>query len=228
MTRNTHDNKCIDVLITNLHSLYQVPLVVAAIQPENPRKAKPSDHLVPVAYSISCESGSVTREYHMKTVRPLPGIRIFGQWPVWKATRRIFPKHKDKTPIALNDHQGNLISEYEAIKKFALESMVERLRKRPVQPGLEKLEKSKIKLCRLRLKRAREGKTTPWSMKQMNIAIRSMKNKKCRYPDGIINELLKKIVAGKDFIMSLLSLLNKTKRHLEIPYFMRNVSIALI
>ena len=28
--------------------------------------------------------------------------------------------------------------------------------------------------------------------------------------------------------MSLLSLLNETKRHLEIPYFMRNVSIALI
>ena len=82
VTRNTHDNKCIDVLITNLHSLYQVPEVVAAIQPDNPRQAKPSDHLVPVAYPINGESGSVTREYHVKKVRPLPesGIRMFGQW----------------------------------------------------------------------------------------------------------------------------------------------------
>ena len=133
---------------------------------------------------------------------------------VWKATRRIFPKHKDKTPIAFNDHQGNLITGYDAIKKFALESMVERLRKRPVQPGLEKLEKSKIKLCRLRLKRARERKTTPWSMKQMNIAIRSMKNKKCRDPDGIINELLKKDVAGKDFKMSMFKISTLWSTHL--------------
>ena len=82
VTGNTHDNKCIDVLITNLHSLYQVPVVVAAIQPDNPRQAKPSDHLVPVAYPISGESGSVTRQYQVKTVRPLPesGIRMFGQW----------------------------------------------------------------------------------------------------------------------------------------------------
>ena len=86
VTKNTHDSKCIDVLITNLHSLYQVPEVVAAIQPDNPRQAKPSDNLVPVAYPINGESGSVTREYHVKKVRPLPesGIRMFGQsgWPV--------------------------------------------------------------------------------------------------------------------------------------------------
>ena len=81
--------------------------------------------------------------------------------------------------------------------------MVERLQKRPIQPGLEKLEKSKIKLSRLRLKRASRTKTTPWNMKEMDIAIRYMKNKKCRDPDGLINEILKKGAAGKDFKMSL-------------------------
>ena len=36
---------------------------------------------------------------------------------VWKATRRIFPKHKKNTPVAFNDKHGNLITGYEAIKK---------------------------------------------------------------------------------------------------------------
>ena len=60
---------------------YIKSLLYKLIQPENPRKAKPSDHLIPVAYPISCETGSVTREYHKKTVRPLPesGIIVFGQ-----------------------------------------------------------------------------------------------------------------------------------------------------
>ena len=55
-----------------------------------------------------------------------------------------------------------------------------------------------------------------------------MKNNKCRDPEGLINELLKKGVAGKDFKMSLLLLLNKTKDKLEIPQMMTHVNIAMI
>ena len=36
---------------------------------------------------------------------------------VWKATQRIFPKHKENTPVAFNDKHGNLIKGYEAIQK---------------------------------------------------------------------------------------------------------------
>ena len=191
--------------------------------------SKRDDEIEDIETKIAAKTEEKYSNLIRETLEDIDGEdgRINGNG-VWKATRRIFPKHKENTPVAFNDKQGNLITGYEAIKKFALESMVERLRKRPMQPGLEKLEISKIKLSRLRLKRASRTKTTPWNMKEMDIAIRSMKNKKCRDPDGLINEILKKGVAGKDFKMSLLSLLNQTKKQLEIPYFMTNVTIALI
>ena len=44
----------------------------------------------------------------------------------------------------------------------------------------------------------------------------------------VLNEILKPGVAGKDFKVSLLSLLNKTKKHLKIPQMMKLVNIALI
>ena len=62
----------------------------------------------------------------------------------------------------------------------------------------------------------------------MQKAIKSMKNNKCRDAFGIINELFKPVVAGKGFMVSLLSLLNKTKDLNEIPQMMKNVNIALI
>ena len=82
VTKNTHDNKCLDVLITNLHTLYQVPIIYPPLQPDCPTRAKPSDHLVPVAYPITGGTGAVTRQYQVKTVRPLPdsGMREIGEW----------------------------------------------------------------------------------------------------------------------------------------------------
>lgn len=50
----------------------------------------------------------------------------------------------------------------------------------------------------------------------------------CRDAQGLINEILKPGVAGTDFKMSLLSLLNNTKKHLQIPHMMQIVNIALI
>jgi hypothetical protein len=72
VTQNTHNDKCLDILIPNLHTLYQPAIIVSPLQPDNPSKAKPSDHLVPILYPISGQSGSVPRQYRTKTSRPLP------------------------------------------------------------------------------------------------------------------------------------------------------------
>ena len=117
---------------------------------------------------------------------------------------------------------------HEAIKSIALSAIVERLRKRPMQPHLQSLEKAKTKRTKLRLRIATRRKSPPWAMASMDKAIRSMKSNKCRDPKGLINELLKPEVSGSDFKMSLLSLLNKTKEKLEIPKMMKHVNIALI
>ena len=62
----------------------------------------------------------------------------------------------------------------------------------------------------------------------MQIAIKSMKNNKCRAAWGLINKLFKPGVAGQMFSRSLLNMLNKTKDLIEIPHIMKNVNIALI
>ena len=79
---NTHKEKCLDILITNCHLLYQPVVIAPPCQPDDPAKAKPSDHLVPVLYPISGASGAVSRTYEERTSRPMPdsAIRQFGQW----------------------------------------------------------------------------------------------------------------------------------------------------
>ena len=147
---------------------------------------------------------------------------------IWKTLKRIFPKNTKSTPLALKDKTGNLITGYEAVKKFALKSIVKRLRKRPMHPNLKELEKRKTKLTKIRLRISSRRKSPKWSLQQMEKAIITMKNNKCRDPEGLVNEILKPGVAGKDFKLSLLSLMNKTKELIEIPRMMKTVNIALI
>ena len=82
VTENTHNNKCLDILITNIHTLYQPVVISPPLQPDDPAKSKPSDHLVPILYPISGQSVSVSRTYQTKTTRPMPesGMRKFGEW----------------------------------------------------------------------------------------------------------------------------------------------------
>ena len=147
---------------------------------------------------------------------------------LWKQTRHIFPTNKTPNVIALADKNGNIITNYNAIRNVSLNAITERLRKRPIQANLKSLEKAKTKLTQLRLRIATRRKTSPWKMQDMKKAIQSMKNNKCRDAFGLINELFKPGVAGEGFTVSLLSLLNKTKDLIEIPQMMKTVNIALI
>ena len=110
---------------------------------------------------------------------------------VCKQLNQINPhlKKLKQVPTAFKDEKGNLITNHENIKTHCLKSIVNRLRKRPMHPELVKLQKRKIKLSKIRLKRAMKRKTPPWNMMEMEKAIKSMKNKKCRDAHGLINEL---------------------------------------
>ena len=90
---------------------------------------------------------------------------------LWKQTRKIFPKHKDPIPMALEDNNGNIITNYNLIKKFALDEIVKRLSKRPMHPNLRSLEKAKTRLAKLRLRIATRRKSQPWIMSDMEKAI---------------------------------------------------------
>ena len=83
VTKPTHKTKILDVILTNMHSLYSVPEIVPPVLPDDPNHGVASDHSTAVATPITQSSGgSAVREYMTRTYRPLPesGLREFGAW----------------------------------------------------------------------------------------------------------------------------------------------------
>ena len=78
----THGIKTIDVIITSCPDLYCVPEISDPVLPDNPQRAKPSDHKVPVARPLAATSESVVNVYEEKVFRPLPdsGKHEFMKW----------------------------------------------------------------------------------------------------------------------------------------------------
>ena len=97
----------------------------------------------------------------------------------WRQLNKVDPNRKKQPtlPLAFKDTKGNMITNHDNIKSHCLEKILNRLRKRPMHPELIILEQRKIMLANMRLKRATKKKSKPWTMKQMEKAIKSMKNK---------------------------------------------------
>ena len=123
---------------------------------------------------------------------------------------------------------GNLISNPEGIKQLCLDEVLERLRHRSIHPELKDLQDLKEIFCQKRLNLAKHIKSEPWTMIQLDKVLSSLQKKKCRDPQGYVNELFKSASAGSDLKLSILHMLNKMKDTLEIPEIMTNVNIVMI
>ena len=100
----------------------------------------------------------------------------------------------------------------------------ERLRERPLRPDFDDLENRKSKIFKQKLRLASLMKSKPWTMNHLEKALADLKMGRSRDPEGLINEIFKKNVIGKDLKNSLLIMFNEIKRHQEIPEFI-NVAI---
>ena len=82
MSNYTHGVKIIDVIITSCPELYAVPEISAPVLADNPLRAKPSDHKVPVARPLASAGGAANNSYEERVYRPLPesGKREFMKW----------------------------------------------------------------------------------------------------------------------------------------------------
>ena len=84
VSQATCNGKVLDVLLTNLHEYYSVPIIVPPVPADNPLQGKPSDHSVPLAKPHSTTGVNMSNVYRNKITRPLPesGIKEFGRWIV--------------------------------------------------------------------------------------------------------------------------------------------------
>ena len=147
---------------------------------------------------------------------------------VWKARNSLISNDKQHNPVALKDKAGNTISNPEGIKKICLEEILERVRHRKIHPRLRDLQHLKEELCAKRLNIAAHRKSAPWTMQHLERVLKLLKRRKCRDPQGYLNELFKYEAAGSDLKKSLLHIMNKTKEQLEIPDMMKDVNVVLI
>ena len=70
-----------------------------------------------------------------------------------------------------------------------------------------------------------KNKSKPWNEKQLIKVLKSLKNNKSIDPHGMVNELFKPGVIGKDLFKSILMLFNKIKKTLTIPRFIEYCNI---
>ena len=74
----------LDIIIMNLYSYYNSPVIYPPIQPDDPTKGKPSDHWVPVCTPHTDRYNPPLRTFKTIKYRPLPesSIHKFGEWIV--------------------------------------------------------------------------------------------------------------------------------------------------
>ena len=90
------------------------------------------------------------------------------------------------------------------------------------------MKKNKDYLCDLRLNLAKNNKTPEWTMKELNLVLKHLKNNKSRDPFGYINELFKNDVAGIDLKTAVLKLMNRIKTEQIYPEALEIANISAI
>ena len=95
VTKPTCNGEILDVLLTNLHEFYNLPVIIPPVAADNPSQGKPSDHSVPMAVPQLASGMNNRNEYTVKVTRPIPdsGVREFGQWIVGENWECVKPEN---------------------------------------------------------------------------------------------------------------------------------------
>ena len=146
---------------------------------------------------------------------------------LWKLRKKLFPNSRDP-PTAMLDNDGNLVTDEKMIEELALETYKKRLENRTIQPNLNHLKQEKEELCKVRLEVAKENKTPPWTMTQLEKVLHNLKLNKSRDPLGYVNELFKPEVAGEDLKLAVLKMMNRIKEEQTFPEALEICNITSI
>ena len=141
--------------------------------------------------------------------------------------KKLCPRTIDPPFVMLDSHK-NLLTTDKAIEDRALEVYKERLSNNEMKPHLIKAEKTVNKLNEQRLKITKLNRREPWSLADLENAIKDIGRDKARDALGMANELFKEEAAGTDFKLSILKLMNLIKKQSNFPRIMELCNITSI
>ena len=173
---------------------------------------------------ISAENTQKVKD-HLSTIS-VDGL--FNPAGFWKIKKKIFPKNGKALPISKINSEGHLISHPLELKRLYICTYVQRLRHRPIKPGLELIKTLKERLCYKRLELVKLLPNKGWCKNDLSKVLKALKTNKSRDPHLLINEIFKPGVIGTDLQNSLLAMFNRVKAEFEIPEIMQLANIVSI
>ena len=186
------------------------------------------DKLKETEEAIATELSSINAEtvrQHVGSIENLEGT--FSQEGFWKLKRKLCPLSSDP-PMAKYDSMGNLITSHAALKDLYLTTYQNRLQHREMKTEYMDIYFLKSELWKSRLENMRKIKTPPWTIKQLEAVLKSLKNNKSMDPNGMVNEVFKNGYIGSDLQEALLTMFNEVKSRHFIPNFMVLQNITTI
>ena len=166
-------------------------------------------------------------EHVMEELAKIKDDEKLDQQKFWRLKKKLCPKSSDPPSVML-DKTGNLLTTNKAIENRAVKVFRERLDNNTMKPHLSDMESNVNKLCEQRLKATKLNKTEPWTMAELEEAVKDLGRNKSRDANGHANELLKEEAAGTDFKLAILKLMNMIKERSQFPTSMELCNITSI
>ena len=183
-------------------------------------KHKMEDKLDDLEEEISTECSQKHFEMVSENIKQVSDLEGgFNTNKMWKLKRKIV--NRGSEPLcAKKDLEGNMVTNPQLLKKLYLDTFVDRLHHREINPRLDNLKKLREDLFELRLERAKSNKSSPWEMCDLDKVLGNLKTNKAIDPTGLVNELFVPENIGHDLKKSLLLLINDMKKKGIDPDFM--------
>ena len=195
-------------------------------------KVKIEERIYQIEETIGEEISERYYKEIMETLKEVGGdehnLRGPERKKLWEMLKRKYPKCGPKVPVGKKDKAGNLISNHAGLKELYLQTYMHRLRNRPIKDDFQEIKTLKDNLFELRLRLANSNKSAPWTMDDLELVLKNLRQGKARDPNGWVNDLFRNNVAGKYLKMSMLKLFNKMKSENYIPEFIRLADVATI
>ena len=114
---------------------------------------------------------------------------------MWKILKRMWPKHISYQ-TAKRNLKGEIVSRPRDLKRLLAKKYKDRLRLRPMRPDIRYLSKKKNEIFNMKMRISELKKSPDWTMRDLDDALKSLKNDKARDFEGYANEIFKENLLG--------------------------------